>query len=819
MSSRGRGEPVRNEIAGGIFFSAVIQGRDITVQLPPEIKPALAGLPSGTAAFTGRDTEVAALLESLRPCADGAGDGLSDASSAGPRVTAISGLAGAGKTELAIQAAHAAVAQGWFPGGVLFLDLQGYDPALAMSADQALDGFLRALGVPAEYIPPQEQDRTRLYASVLDAYAREGRQILVVVDNAATHAQVRPLLPEDGANSAIVTSRDTLGMLQAVQLSLAVLSPQAATAMLDKTLHTALPTDTRVRDHPADAAAVADLCGRLPQALRIVAALLAEDPARPLAAMAVDLRDERTRLDEFSYGEIGVRAAFDLSYGRLDPALARLFRLLPVNPGPELSTEAAAMLANVELVVARRGLESLARAHLVEHGTAYGRWKMHDLVRLFADERGQSTAAADGRDEAFDRLSRRYLDTCRNASAHLIPTSSSPASLGFSDRRTALDWLDVEYPNLFAAVHAADGRARGAMAIDLAQAMADYLDWRRLFSDWVTLANIARDAARADNCRYCEASVSDNLGIALMHLGRRREAVDALKTAVGIYRDLGNKRGERTALDNLASVLTEDGQHQEAITTAQAAMQLSRNAGDQHGESIALSVLGTALLRAGRPDDAITTWQAGLQLCREIGNRRGEGNALDNIGDALIRLGRFEDAITTLHAAVQAHRDYGDRHGEAIALDDLGHAAGHLLRYDDAVAFHRASLQVHRDIDDKEGEARASHNLGLALRHAGQFGEAITAHQEAVVGYSELGDVRGEGKALRFLGQTLRAAGRFPEAISALENAVRIFTKIGAQQYEALTQSEIEAVQRENTVGSAKSPPTTPTRSPGPSTL
>jgi len=380
-----RKSDIRNTISGGIFFSAVIQSRDITVQLPPEISPALSGLPSGTQAFTGRDTDLCVLLDILAPFAAG-GDGDFEAPGASPpsMVVAVGGLAGIGKTELAIQAARATLDRGWFPGGVLFVDLFGYDPVRSLDPGQALEGFLRALAIPDEHIPPQTQDRARLYASVLAAYAREGRRILVVIDNAATQEQAKPLLPAGPAGVTIVTSRDILGMLGAQLLDLDILPPENAVHMLDRALRVARPSDTRVTDYPGVAARIAQLCGGLPLALQIIAALLSENPHRPLAEMATDLDDERTRLDELSYADTAVRAAFELSYQRLDRDHARLFRLLTINPGPEISTQATAALADVDLRAARRGLEALARAHLIDRGSNYGRWRMHDLLRLYA---------------------------------------------------------------------------------------------------------------------------------------------------------------------------------------------------------------------------------------------------------------------------------------------------------------------------------------------------------------------------------------------------------------------------------------------------
>jgi hypothetical protein len=345
---------------------------------------------------------------------------------------------------------------------VLFIDLFGYDSARRVDPGQALDEWLRALGIADERIPATVQGRVRLDSSVLAALAKKGRRVLVVADNAATMEQVSPLLPVDGTTGAIVTSRHTLGFLNARLLDLDSLTILDAVELLRRALAVRDPADSRVTDHPGDATTIAELCGRLPLALLIIAALLAEDPARPLDSMAGDLSDAATRLSEISYGTTGVRAAFDLSYRDLDPGQARLFRLLPVNPGPEVSTDAAAALTGLTLTQTRHGLEGLARAHLIRRGTADGRWRMHDLIRLYADQHGQANAEDDDRSGALTRVLDYYLAAASVASDHLKTAVTAPATDRFPDRAQALEWLDAEYPNLIAAVHvAASGPGRG----------------------------------------------------------------------------------------------------------------------------------------------------------------------------------------------------------------------------------------------------------------------------------------------------------------------------------------------------------------------
>ena len=589
-----------NKITDGLFFSAVLQGQNVTVKLPPEVEPALSGLPRGSRAWTGRQEDLEGLLEILEPPRQ-RGSPQAPASEAA-RMVLVTGMPGVGKTELAIQAAGAARRKGWFRGGVLFTDLLGYDQDLYREPVRALDGLLRALGMRGETIPTEEEDRVRLYRSVLAKYAEVDRPILVVIDNVSSIDQVRPLMPTDGITGAIVTSRETME-LDIPSRDLNVLTRGDAVDLLQKALDVAHRHDTRVADNRRDATKIAELCGRLPLALRIVAALLAEDPHRRLAAMVTLLSDPRSRLEELHHDKTGIARPFGLSYQRLAPEHALLFRLLPVNPGPVILIRSTAELAGVDQAAARRGLEALARAHLIQRSRYVGdrrRWRVHDLLSLYAEQLSDINADADGREQARARLLDYYVRMSRAAENYLAPERDTSALAGFADRDDALAWLDAERPNLVAAVSMAAATGRDQVACDLPLALGQYLYWQRRFDDWLAILDISLTAARKLGDRGKEGEALRQRAWALHERRRFKEAIAACHEAMQIFR-----HKEATALAILGHALCGEQEFGKASEAYQRAEAIYRETGDQRGLGIVRTNLGVALkgLRAGGGGD------------------------------------------------------------------------------------------------------------------------------------------------------------------------------------------------------------------------
>ncbi|MFE2443203.1 tetratricopeptide repeat protein [Streptomyces sp. NPDC059426] len=766
-----------NTINGGVFFHAVIQGRDITVQLPPQITPALSALPPASGTFTGREEQVERLLEGLAPGRE---------QRKAPLIAAVAGMAGVGKTELVVQTATRALKEpGWFPGGVLFVDMFGYDSERRLPPDHALDGLLRALGMPGEHIPDGLQDRTRLYRSVLAAFAEQGRRILVVIDNASDEEQAHPLLPTDGTNAALLTSRHTLDV-DARLHDLDVLDVGSSIELLNQALHNALgPGDTRVQDEPEHAKAIARLCAGLPLALRIATALLADAPKRPLASLALALEAEHRRLDRLRREERAVRAAFDLSHQHLGGQQARLFRLLSLNPGDDLSTETAANLAGDDLYEVEGLLQDLARAHLLEPAHVWGRWRFHDLVRLYADEKGRLHADSDERNVARSRLFAYYQTTAEAASSHLDTGRGTPSAC-FPDRDGALAWLDAERPNLVATVTAAPRFGLQKTSFDLADALTRYLHDCYAFDDWVTVTTTALAICREFGDRSGEAVALNQLGLAFAGLRRFGEAIDAHDKAAIVYRGLGDRDGEAGALTNLGSALTELRRFDDAITAHTQAVAIFRETGDGQREGHALSNLGITLNELRRFDDALNAYTRAATIFNKTGNRQDAAHALNNAGGVLTELRQFERAIEFHAAAATILRTHGDRHGEALAFNNLGRALVGLRRFDQAINAHAKAAAIYREVGDRHREAIALNNHGLALVEVGRFGEAIDAHTQAAAIFRETSDRHGESQALNNLGRPLGETGRLSEAIDAHTQAAAIYRDLGDRHREGL---------------------------------
>ncbi|MEU1785096.1 tetratricopeptide repeat protein [Streptomyces sparsogenes] len=693
-----------------------------------------------------------------------------------------------GKTELAVQTAVRALrSPGWFPGGALFIDLFGYDDQRRLTPHRALEGLLRSLGLPGEHVPDGAQDRARMYRSVLATHAEQGQRILLILDNAASAEQVEPLLPTDGATAAFVTSRHTLSVHARIH-DVTTLSQPASVELLRQHLrHARGPSDERIEHDVEAASRIAEACGHLPLALRIAAALLADLPTRPVASLAEALEAEYSRLGRLRREEAAVRAAFDLSYGQLAAAQARLFRLLPLNPGPSLSTTAVAQLSGIPESDAEEALVDLARAHLIEAAPEWGRWRFHDLVRLFAAERGRAEAEHDGREAAAAALIEHYFFNACAADAHIDSRREVPASSPFAGRREAVQWMEQERANLVAAATATPAMESGNRAVELAFVIIDFLGLAWYVDDKIAVVTTAVDVLRGAGNYDAEGRMLAALAEALHRARRIEEALATHEQALSLLRQADNLRAEGAALSNWGLTLQEAGRIDDAVAAHGRALDIARETNDRHSEGHALNNLGTALADQGRWEEAASAHRRTVTICREAGDRHREGTSLMNLGRALGELGRATEAIEVLHRSLALHREALDRHGEALALHNLACALRTAGRLQEAASALIQATTALREVGDRHQEADSLGLLGSLLGRRGQADAAVAAFERALALRRETGDRQGEAVDLHRFGTTLADAGRYDEAIPVLSQSLVAFRELADLPGEAST--------------------------------
>ncbi|MFD9949442.1 tetratricopeptide repeat protein [Nonomuraea sp. NPDC059023] len=689
----------RSAAIGGDNSGIIVTGDVNLLLTTPAPAPALAGLPAPPADFTGRETALGQLLESLHPARDAATVGTDGAVTA----SVVAGMAGVGKTALALVAAHRALEAGWFAGGVFFCDLHGYTPGQdVVEADAVAGQVLRAMGLRPEQLPTAGDEVLAVYRSRLAEHAREGRGVLVVADNIAAASQVQALIPAQDCHRLLVTSRNTLP-LAGRQFDLDVLAETEAVELLRRAL-AVRRADVRVDAEPDAAVEVARWCGRLPLAVQIIAALLAVEPDRPLAAMAAELAETRERLDVLHIDGQGadrpwaVRAAFDLCYHRLadrHPARARLFRLMALVPGVDASTTAATVLDGRPEAVVRRDLRELALAHLIARVPAQ-RWAMHDLMRLYAGEQANRHADQDESLKAVWRLLGSYLQLMAAGDAQLAAVDGQTTEDGFADRAAALAWFDAEHASLVASV----GVAHRAGLHAEADCLVGYLSWRRHLHDLLAVCSIA----------------------------------------VTCTRETGDREGEGRAIGNLATALRQARRLEEAIAMHSQAVHLFQQLGDRHREAEALGNLGNTLREAQRAGEAISIHIQAAKIFIASGDRHSEAKALNNLGIAVQDVHEWGKAILFHTKAADIFRELGDQRGQSIALSNLGAALQRVGRYEEAITRYERNLTICRELDDQYGEGATSNNLGLALQSARRLAEAITAHEQAAAIFQAIGD-------------------------------------------------------------------------------
>jgi transcriptional regulator with XRE-family HTH domain/tetratricopeptide (TPR) repeat protein len=630
--------------------------------LPP------AQLPADVADFTGRRQEVEELTALL---------GAADYALGAVVVLVVTGAAGIGKSALVVHGAHRAAPR--FPDGQLYLNLRG-SGAQPMTPGEALARFLRDLGDDPAGLPADESERANRYRSLL-----AGRRVLVVLDDVRDAAQVRPLLPGTVGSAVLVTSRRSMPDLESARLiDLDTLNDTEALALFARIIGR-----IRAAAEPGACHEAVTACGGLPLAIRIAAARLAARPSWSIAYLAARLRDERKRLDELVAGDLAVRASFMVSYASLrgcsggaSDALDRAFRLLALARGPDVSLPAAAALLGVPQDRGQADLELLVDHHLLRSWQP-GRYRFHDLLRVYAGERVEAEEDAAARAEAVRRMLSWYLHTaaaaCRLVNPHRTHIDLGPAApgtdvLSFGSYAEALAWLDAEHANLLTAVDQASGQGEHEIAWKLSHTLWDLFNLRGRIGDWLTSHKIGLASARTLGDRVAEKCMLANLAGNYLHLGQPEPALDCVRQILAISRELGDSEAIGIALVNLGVALTELGRPDEAMEPLQEGLCQLRSIGHRNGEAVALCGIGAIYGMRGNFTDALSHYQQGLRVLREINNVVGVGESLVEMSTLRLKLGQLDVVILEATEAVEISRNSGSRRSEARALAVLGQA-------------------------------------------------------------------------------------------------------------------------------------------------
>jgi len=727
---------LRESGADPLLPATAPQAEPARSELPQQSGAAPSGrrfLPLGLRDFTAREAEHAAILTAIDRTAPGS-----------PTVLAIDGMAGVGKTALAVQIGHSVA--GSYPDGQYYLDLHAHTAGRPpVAPDDALDALLRASGQVTGTLPRELDERAGLWRAVL-----ADQRALVVLDNAATAEQVRPLLPGAGSALVLITSRQRLVGLDAASmaasLSLDVLSAEAGALLFGRVL------GPRADAEPDAVRRLVALCGYLPLAIRIAAARLRHRPTWTVEQLADRLGVELRRLDELTTADLAVAAVFETSFPQLPAAEGRAFTLLGLHPGTDIDAAAAGALFGRSSESAERSLEALLDGHLLEqHRMA--RYTLHDLLRIHGANRAAGLPVPE-REAALRRLVEHYLFRAGQAMNALYPqerlrrpqlTPPAWAAAEFADSCAAVRWLDEERANL---VSLAGLPGLPQQIIDLSATVARYLERGAYGAEALLLHGRALSLAQAEGATGTEAGALRFLGLTHLQLQDYSRAHDMFQQALSV-------------LETIEDDTRADGSRSSAAVISLRAVTFNN--------------LGATCGRMGRLSQARDHFERAWTLGRSVGDSVNEALALVNLGLILRRLGRFEEALQTLQQALELHQRMDNKAAQSISHDNLGVVHRLLGHHEDALTHHKQALALDREANDRVGEAITMDNLGLVLMLQGDLTEALEHFERSLELSREIGDLANEGLTLGNLGTLMRLRGELSAARELHGQALTLF--------------------------------------------
>jgi tetratricopeptide (TPR) repeat protein len=732
-------------------------------------------LPRDVTAFTGRKAELGRLAAAAR-------------SGGVVSIHAVDGMPGVGKTALVTRAAH--LLAGEFPDGQLFVGLHAHTPGM-QPADptEVLGGLLACTGMDPREIPEGLEARAQRWRGRL-----AGKRVLLVLDDAAGHAQVEPLLPGTGGCLVLVTSRRRLIALPGTQpLALDTLPPAEAAELLTR-------LSGRAPDSSGTTMAAANLvalCGYLPLAIALLAGRLAHHPGWSLPDLAADFAAARDRLAQLAAGDRpgdpAVTAAFDMSYNGLPRGRQRLFRFLGLCPGADIDAFAAAALAGIALARAREDLDALYGDHFLDE-PAPGRYRLHDLLREYACALTARCDRAAGRARATGRLLDYYQHAALAADRHLArrtrpgppPVTTPPVAMpGLPGQAAALAWMHAERASLLACIDCASAHGQPRRVIALTAAMAAFLDQEGSWPQAAVLHRASATAARRLGDRLSEAGALQDLGRVWYLAGECPAAAGLQGQALAIYQDLGDRLGEANARRDLGRVLRMTGDYPAAARQQGQALVIYRDLGDRLGEANVLRELGRVRAVTGDYPAAARLLEQGLAIHQDLGGGLGEAYALQELGRVRAVTGDYPAAARLLKQALAIHENLSGRPGEAAVLRDLGRVLRMTGDYPAAARLLEQALAIYQDLGSRLGEAVALRELGRVRYLTRDYPAAADLLERSVSLFREAGDLQGEAEALNTTGALLAASAGPADALAAYRQALRLARQVGSPLDEA----------------------------------
>jgi DNA-binding SARP family transcriptional activator/tetratricopeptide (TPR) repeat protein len=718
-------------------------------------------LPVEVAEFVGRENELALLTTEH-------GDN--------PAIAIIEGMPGVGKTTLAVRVAR--MVAGQYPDGVLHLNLHSHGPqSPSLHPTEALHQLLRMLSVPTAQIPKTLDERAALWRAHLSR-----RRVVVILDDAAGHDQLRPLLPAAGQCLMLITTRRRLpGFAAARTVPLDVLSTDEAVSLFRRVVG-----ESQALDADQVAAAVA-LCGRLPLAIQVIAGRFAQAGEARLDHLLEEWSQSPAWLADTGAATAEIIAAFELSYRALEPDHQRFFRRLGASPCATHSRLTAAALAGCAPGLAETALAVLLDCHLVTQDPD-GQFRLHDLVRGYAAARARRDDDLGEQKRAVSRLLDYYLHTADRADRVLYPlrrradvqVEHGPArSPAFDRRERAAEWLESEWRNIVQAATYAGRHEWKRECADLGYLLAEFLKIRPYWDEAITVHNLALHSSRylADRARIARASLA--LSEVRQQTGQQEAAMSLADEAAAIYRSLDDGRGEAESLDQIGLAHQRNGRSREALAYFEQAQILYQAAEDPRGVADALSHSGIARWHLGRYPEANDHLRDALLLYRAVGDRRGEAKALNNLGRVHVYNGQYEEALVVYQRSLHIFEEIDGPQNQAILWQAIGSTECFRGRHEEALSACRRALKIYRDIGDRPNEADVLNDIGYIYQNAACYDEAYIHHQKAQAIAEEIGDPTQQLIAQRMIADIQRGSGRPDEALDNYTAALKLAREIG----------------------------------------